>query len=306
MAGVQFNTECVKLINNGKIYEVLQKCKDTYPNVSTRKNVLSKLKRFYLDDEKNLLVHDASKLGIFQHHFNNLSSHDKYKQVQKAIKGVKVYDDKADEALKTFKLFNEEIELLALSKQDLAKVKKDNEKALQRKHMETLEIDGEELINLAKSYLESKNEYENIFAVLTLTGRRQNELLEGKIEPTKNNFVMFSGQSKIGLSLEREAYEIPILETYEKLCPAWEQARRYLEPNLKMRLKNVCRWIVKKTPLKLDKLHQLRSMYALICAQKFNYPNWSQSAIIASILGESSLAMTLHYNAFKVVNVLKA
>ena len=160
--------------------------------------------------------------------------------------------------------------------------------------------------------LNSENTREYIPALLLATGRRQNELVSGTLSKSKCGpyFALFDGQSKTGLDIKRESYDIPLLAPFNIVSKTWIKSKEYFnnidDKNVfKIKIRNIARWLKKHPEYNIDKLHEFRSIYALICYQLFPTGRLSQMAYISSVLGETSINIASHYNSIKVENVSK-
>lgn len=318
---MEFKKVQVQLLIKKKPFLVLQNVKDKYPNISTQSVILSQIKKLYLSDPNNRLpeyeikIHELidkypEKTEIVEFSKKNPYEQDK---IQKKIRNGKiVYSKEIDDLLEKIPLFDKDIDkYIKLPTKDSKILRRTQITALNDKHHNIKVLDGDLLMSTILPYLESDNEKERIVAVLLSTGRRQNELVEGTL--SKSNcgpyFALFKGQSKTGLDLERNAYDIPLLAPFSVVKKAWDNSKKYFEETqnkeqFKIKIRNISRWL-KKQKINVEKLHEFRSIYALICYQLFPTGKLSQMAYISSVLGETSINIASHYNSIRVENVKK-
>jgi hypothetical protein len=317
---MNFKKAQVELLAQNKPFIVLQNIKDKYPNISSQSVILSQIKRMYLSDPKHRLpAYEKTMQDLIKKHSNIkelviFSGKTPYQQdkIQKKIRnGKTVYDEKVDKIIENIPLFNKDIDTyIKLPSKDSKKLRQTQTKALNNKHHNIKIIDGDKLLSEVLPFLDSENPREYIPALLLATGRRQNELVEGTLDKSKCGayFALFKGQSKTGLDIERDAYDIPLLAPFNLIDKAWKRSKTYFNNSqdrkvFKTKIRNISRWLKKHPEFKVDKLHEFRSIYALICYQLFPTGKLSQMAYISSVLGETSINIASHYNSIKVENV---
>jgi len=319
---MNFKKEQVRLLSQNKPFIVLQNVKDKYPNISSQSVILSQIKRMYLSDPNHRLptydkaIKDSIKKNPDMKELVDFSNKDPYQQdkIQKKIRNGKiVYSEEVDKVVEKIPLFNKDIDTyIKLPAKDAKKLRQTQTQALNNKHHNIKIIDGDKLMTEILPLLESDNSREYITALLLATGRRQNELVNGMLSKSScgSYFALFKGQSKTGLDIERDAYDIPLLAPFNIVIKAWKKSNKYFENAndrkiFKAKIRNIARWLKKHKTYKVDKLHEFRSIYALICYQLFPTGKLSQMAYISSVLGETSINIASHYNSIKVENVIK-
>ena len=313
----------VELLEQNKPFIVLQNVKDTYPNISSQSVILSQIKKMYMSDPKHrvpeykttitkLIKDNPSVKELVDFGKKNTIEQDK---IQKKIQNGKiVYSENIDKLIEKIPLFNKDIDTyIKLPSKDAKKLRQTQTKALNDKHHNVKTIDGDKLMSELLPLLESENFREYIPALLLATGRRQNELSSGNITKSKCGpyFALFDGQSKTGLDIKRDSYDIPLLAPFNIVSKTWKKAKEYFnnsESNdditlFKIKIRNISRWVKKYPIYAVEKLHEYRSIYALICYQLFPTGKLSQMAYISSVLGETSINIASHYNSIKVENV---
>lgn len=318
---MEFKKEQVRLLEENRVYLVLQNVKDKYKNIATQSSCISHIKRMYLDDDKHrtpeyfvILKKALSICSNYRKELLDFSSrplYDQYK-IQKMINiGNVQYSPEADEIIENIPLYNIGIiECLKLSPTDMKQVRKIQSKALHDKHHNIKIVDGDKLMASVLPKLLSANIKEVIFAVLLATGRRQNELMKGILTEIEDDpyMVTFSGQSKTGLDIKRPPYNIPLLAHSHIVILAWNRSKLYFENvknnrKFKDKIRNVARWIKKNPQYEIENIHQLRSIYACIVCQLFPTNKMSNMAHISNVLGEASINIAAHYNSTKIINL---
>lgn len=317
---MDFKKSQVALLAQNKPFIVLQNVKDKYPNISTQSVILSQIKKMYLSDPKHRLPeYDKTIKELITKYPDmkelvSFSEKNSYQQdkIQKKIKNGKiVYSEEIDKIIEKIPLFNKDIDkYIKLPSKDSKILRRTQTKSLNNKHHNIKIIDGHKLLFDILPLLESENSREYIPAILLATGRRQNELVDGTLSKSKCGpyFALFKGQSKTGLDLERDAYDIPLLAPFNIVDTAWKKSKSYFSNSqdrkiFKTKIRNISRWLKKHPENKINKLHEFRSIYALICYQLFPTGKLSQMAYISSVLGETSINIASHYNSIKVENV---
>jgi len=319
---MDFKKEQVGLLAQNKPFIVLQNVKDKYPNISSQSVVLSQIKRIYLSDPNNRLPeYELTMKELLNKNpdmkelisFGNTSPYEQDKIQKKIRNGKIVYNEEIDKIIEKIPLFNKDIDTyIKLPSKDAKKLRQTQTQSLNNKHHNIKIIDGNKLMTDILPLLESDNSREYITALLLASGRRQNELVNGML--SKSNcgpyFALFKGQSKTGLDIERDAYDIPLLAPFNIVSKAWNKSSKYFENSddrkvFKAKIRNISRWLKKHKEYKVDKLHEFRSIYALTCYQLFPTGKLSQMAYISSVLGETSINIASHYNSIKVENVTK-
>ena len=320
---MDFKQEQVKLLSQNKPFIVLQNVKDKYPNISSQSVILSQIKRLYLSDPKHRLPkYETTMKELLKKYpnskelldFNDKKSYHQDKIQKKIRNGKIVYSEEMDQIIEKIPLFNKEIDkYIKLPQKDSKLLRQEQTKSLNNKHHNIKIIDGDKLMSELLPLLESDNSREYIPALLLATGRRQNELVEGTISKTVSKttspyFALFDGQSKTGLDLKRDAYDIPLLAPFNIVKKTWDKAKGYFDnvgntSSFKIKVRNISRWLKKHPEFNVEKLHEFRSIYALITSELFPTGRLSQMAYISSVLGETSIGVASHYNSIKVVNV---
>ena len=315
---MNFKREQVKLLSQNKPFIVLQNVKDKYPNISSQSVILSQIKRLFLENPNNRLSSYETKINELKEKYTDnkyikdFENQKPYIQdkIQKKIRNGKiVYDKEFDKIIEKIPLFNKNIDkYIKLPTKDAKTLRQTQTKSLNNKHYNIKIINGDELINEILPLLESDNFREYISATLLATGRRQNELVNGSIHKSNSGpyFALFDGQSKTGLDIKRKPYEIPLLAPFNVVEKSWNKSKNYFNNSnreiFKSKIRNISRWL-KKKKCNVDKLHEFRSIYALICYQLFPTGRLSQMAYISSVLGETSINIASHYNSIKVENI---
>ena len=315
---MDFKKEQVKLLSQNKPFIVLQNVKDKYPNISSQSVILSQIKRLFLENPNNRLSSYETKIKELNEKYTDnkyITEFENQKpyiqdKIQKKIRNGKiVYDEEFDKIIEKIPLFNKNIDkYIKLPTKDAKTLRRTQTTSLNNKHYNIKIVDGDKLINEILPLLESENSREIIPATLLATGRRQNELINGSIKKSKSGpyFCMFEGQSKTGLDIKRSAYEIPLLAPFNIVEKSWNKSKEYFNNSnreiFKSKIRNIARWL-KKKKCNVDKLHEFRSIYALICYDLFPTGRLSQMAYISSVLGETSINIASHYNSIKVENV---
>ena len=317
---MNFKKEQVELLEQNKPFIVLQNVKDMYPNISTQSVILSQIKKLYLSDSKhrvpeyketiNKLINENPITELIEFDKKNPIEQDK---IQKKIQNGKiVYSESIDKLIEQIPLFHKDIDTyIKLPSKDAKKLRQSQTKSLNNKHHNVKTIDGNQLMVNILPLLESENFKEYIPALLLATGRRQNELSTGIITKSKCGpyFALFDGQSKTGLDVKRNSYDIPLLAPFTTVSKTWEKSKEYFNLDakddiaFKIKIRNISRWIKKNPIYSIDTLHEYRSIYALLCYQLFPTGKLSQMAYISSVLGETSINIASHYNSIKVENV---
>ena len=312
----------VELLEQNKPFIVLQNVKDTYPNISSQSVILSQIKKMYISDSNHrlpeykititkLICDNPNVKELVEFEKKNTIEQDK---IQKKIQNGKiVYSENIDKLIEQIPLFNKDIDkYIKLPSKDAKKLRQSQTQALNDKHHNVKTIDGDKLMSDVLPLLESENFKEYIPSLLLATGRRQNELSTGNITKSKCGpyFALFDGQSKTGLDIKRDSYDIPLLAPFNIVSKTWKKAKEYFsisESNdikiFKIKIRNISRWIKKYPIYSVEKLHEYRSIYALICYQLFPTGKLSQMAYISSVLGETSINIASHYNSIQVKNV---
>jgi len=319
---MNFKKSQVELLVQNKPFIVLQNVKDKYPNISSQSVILSQIKRMYLSDPKHRVpAYESTLKDLIKKNPNakelvDFGEKNPYQQdkIQKKIRNGKiVYNTNADKIIEKIPLFNKDIDTyIKLPSKDAKKLRQSQTQALNNKHYNVKVINGDKLMNEVLPLLNSDNSREYITAILLATGRRQNELAGGTLRKSKCGpyFALFDGQSKTGLDIKRDAYDIPLLAPFNIVSKSWDKAKTYFNnvndrKVFKTKIRNISRWLKKHPEYKVDKLHEFRSIYALICYELFPTGKLSQMAYISSVLGETSINIASHYNSIKVENVTK-
>jgi len=315
---MDFLKDQVKLLEKKKPFIVLQNVKDRYPAIPSQSVMLSKIKRMYLNERKHRVpeykieIEKLEKKYPNNEHLNDFKKRIPYEQdkIQKQIlNGKVVYTKEIDDVIVDIPIVdNEVIKHIRLIGKDAKDLRREQRNALNEKHYNTREIDGQELMDKLLPELNSDNPKPLICALLLATGRRQNELVKGNIEESSNGpyFAVFSGQSKTGLDLKRDSYDIPLLAPFSKVKRAWNLSAKYFKDGnktFKAKIRNVDRWLKKHPEYNIENLHEFRSVYALIAFQLFPTGRLSQMAYISSVLGETSINVASHYNSIQIKNV---
>ena len=319
---MNFKKAQVELLAQNKPFIVLQNVKDKYPNISSQSVILSQIKRLYLSDPthrvpayethiKNLIKKNPNTKELID--FKNKNPYQQDKIQKKIQNGKIVYSEQIDKLIEQIPLFNKDIDTyIKLPSKDAKKLRQVQTQALNNKHHNVKIINGDKLMKEVLPLLNSDNSREYIPALLLATGRRQNELVNGNLISSKGGpyFALFNGQSKTGLDIERDAYDIPLLAPFNIVIKAWEKSREYFNDVnnrkiFKTKIRNISRWVKKHPEYNINKLHELRSIYSLICYELFPTGKLSQMAYISSVLGETSINIASHYNSIKVENVKK-
>jgi hypothetical protein len=307
-------------------YRVIQNVYDKYSE-SSRPVKLSQIKRAYLQSGKRDEHYGESLMNVrklypqYKKQFDHFASFNPWKQQKiqaKIRKGEPFYNEEADQLILSLPVVPEYVEKLTISREDSKKRRKQASMQLQKKHETSQKVDVAKLFKSMIPMLSSEKATEYIPAVLLTTGRRVNELAnQGKIEKSGSSdwFVIFSGQSKTGVDLERKEYEIPLLARYERVKSAWDHSKKYLNPSDKCltpkEIANKTRNIlthIKKYPEKYGgakNLHNFRAIYAAICTEIFDRGNISRIAYVSHILGENSINPALHYSSINLENLRK-
>lgn len=322
---MEFKKKQAELLYLGKPFLVIQNVKDKYSNLASQASTFSQIKRqYYSNPNYRLKSYEPTIKKIIMENpvhkkklenFKNKKPFFQVKIKKKISKGMDVYGENVDNLILKIPLFHDSVDkYIKLPDKDASKLRKVQMKALNNKHYNIKIIDGQKLMDkLLPGLLINNDLKKNIVATLLATGRRQNELVNGIIKKSKkgNYFAIFEGQSKIGLDLKRDSYEIPLLAPFNIVEKAWKVCNEYFKDakereKFKIKIRNISRWI-KKNPFQLenniDKLHELRSIYSLICYQLFPTGRLSQMAYISSVLGEASVNVATHYNSIKVINI---
>lgn len=319
---MNFKEEQIKLLEQNKPFIVLQNIKDKYPNISSQSVILSQIKRMYMSDPKHrvpayeITLQELIKKNPNVKEFIEFGKHNPRIQdkIQKKIRNGKiVYNENIDKKIEEIPLFNKDIDTyIKLPTKDAKKLRQTQTQALNNKHHNIKIINGDNLMLSVLPLLESENTREYIPALLLATGRRQNEMVSGTLSKSSCGpyFALFDGQSKTGLDIKREAYDIPLLAPFNIVNKTWKKSKEYFNNTddrtvFKIKIRNIARWLKKHPEYKIDKLHEFRSIYALICYQLFPTGRLSQMAYISSVLGETSINIASHYNSIKVENVSK-
>ena len=319
---MNFKEEQIKLLEQNKPFIVLQNIKDKYPNISSQSVILSQIKRMYMSDPKHrvpayeITLQELIKKNPNAKEFIEFGKHNPRIQdkIQKKIRNGKiVYNENIDKKIEEIPLFNKDIDTyIKLPTKDAKKLRQTQTQALNNKHHNIKIINGDNLMLSVLPLLESENTREYIPALLLATGRRQNEMVSGTLSKSSCGpyFALFDGQSKTGLDIKREAYDIPLLAPFNIVSKTWKKSKEYFNniddrTVFKIKIRNIARWLKKHHEYKIDKLHEFRSIYALICYQLFPTGRLSQMAYISSVLGETSINIASHYNSIKVENVSK-
>jgi hypothetical protein len=319
---MNFKEEQVKLLEKNKPFLVLQNIKDKYPNISSQSVILSQIKRMYMSDPRHRLSTYETTLQELIKKNPNLQELIEFREhnpliqdkIQKKIRNGKiVYNENIDKMIEEIPLFNKDIDTyIKLPTKDAKKLRQTQTQSLNNKHHNIKIINGDNLMLSVLPLLESENTREYIPALLLATGRRQNEMVSGTLSKSKCGpyFALFDGQSKTGLDIKREAYDIPLLAPFNIVSKTWKKSKEYFNNTndrtvFKIKIRNIARWLKKHPEYKIDKLHELRSIYALTCYQLFPTGRLSQMAYISSVLGETSINIASHYNSIKVENVSK-
>jgi hypothetical protein len=317
---MNFKQSQVDLLVQDKPFIVLQNVKDKYPNISSQSVVLSQIKRMYLSDPQNRLpeyettIKDLINKYPDKKEYLDFSRKSPYHQdkIQKKIRNGKiVYNEELDKIIEKIPLFNKNIDTyIKLPSKDAKQLRQTQTRALNNKHHNIKIIDGDKLMTDLLPLLNSENSRECIPALLLATGRRQNELVDGTLSKSKCGpyFALFKGQSKTGLDIERDEYDIPLLSPFNIVDNAWKRSKSYFENSqdrkvFKAKIRNISRWLKKNSNFNVDKLHEFRSIYALICYELFPTGKLSQMAYISNVLGETSINIASHYNSIKVENI---
>ena len=324
---MNFKKSQVLLLSQNKPFIVLQNVKDKYPNISSQSVILSQIKRMYLSDPKHRVpAYETTMKDLIKKNpnmkelveFKEKNPYQQDKIQKKILNGKIVYNENTDKVIEKIPLFNKDIDTyIKLPSKDAKKLRQTQTAALNNKHYNVKIIDGDKLMNEVLPLLYSDNSREYITAALLATGRRQNELSGGTLSKSKCGpyFALFDGQSKTGLDIKRDAYDIPLLAPFNVVSKTWDKAKEYFNDNkttiindrktFKTKIRNISRWLKKNPEYKVEKLHEFRSIYALICYELFPTGKLSQMAYISSVLGETSINIASHYNSIKVENVTK-
>lgn len=317
---MNFNSQQIELLENNKPFVVLQNVRDRYPNIATQSSVLSKIKRQYMEDKKHRVPEyhielqkalDTGKNNEDFIDFDNHNPHIQNKIQKKIAQGKTVYGQYTDTIIAKIPIVNKEcVQHLKLPKNDSSVLRQIQRKALNNKHHNVKNIDADDLMKKVIPLLLSDNIYQVIVAVLLATGRRQNELVKGNLTESDNDpyMVTFSGQSKTGLDIQRPPYNIPVLAHANFVIIAWNKAKNYFQlvdspDQFKKRIRNVARWLKRNPQYDIQKLHQLRSIYARISYILFPTGRLSEMAYISEILGQQDIDIASHYNSINVHNV---
>ena len=319
---MNFKEEQIKLLEQNKPFIVLQNIKDKYPNISSQSVILSQIKRLYISNPKHRVpeyektLKELIKKNPDVKEFIEFGEHNpriQDKIIKKIKNGKIVYTENIDKQIEKIPLFNKDIDTyIKLPSKDAKKLRQTQTQSLNNKHHNIKIINGDNLMLSVLPLLDSENTREYIPALLLTTGRRQNELVSGTLSKSKSGpyFALFDGQSKTGLDIKREPYDIPLLAPFNIVSKTWIKSKEYFNNTddrnvFKIKIRNIARWLKKHPEYNVDKLHEFRSIYALICYQLFPTGRLSQMAYISSVLGETSINIASHYNSIKVENVSK-
>lgn len=320
----EFVTDQFELLDAKQPFRVIQNVYDKY-NESSRPVKLSQIKRAYLQSGKrdDLYRERMNKLyqlhPIYKVYLDDFSKLDPWKQqkVQAKIrKGESMYNSEVDKLIVMIPVVPDHVEKLTITREDSKKRRKIASEQLQKKHEKSQKVDVAALFRSMIPMLESDQSYEYIPAVLLVTGRRVNEVAnQGELTESRSGewYARFSGQSKTGTDLRRDAYEIPLLARYSKTKAAWDKSKSYLNPGgdildpkqIANKTRNILKHI-KKYPAKYGEaknLHNFRAIYAAICTEVFDRGNISRIAYVSHILGENSINPALHYSAINLTHL---
>jgi hypothetical protein len=319
-----FMIEQFSHLDEKKPFRVIQNVYDKYGE-SSRPVKLSQIKKAYLQSGKRDSEYEETlkKIKLLYPNFipelNNFSLLNPWEQrkVQAKIgKGSEVYGKEIDKIIVAIPVVPHYLNELKISKSESKQRRKEASSQLQKKHNHSQKIDVGLLFKTMLPMLNSEKSTEYIPALLLVTGRRVNEIVnQGEINNSNSGkwYACFSGQSKIGTDLERKPYEIPLLAEYSKVKKVWEKAKLYLNPKKETltpkQIANKTRNILKfvhKYPGKYGdatNLHNFRAIYAAICTEIFDRGNISRIAYVSHILGENSINPALHYSSINLVNL---
>ena len=203
--------------------------------------------------------------------------------------------------------------LLRPAREDTKACAAHQRKAQGQKMKRALRFDNVALVDHAKSVLadEESGLYELALALMTVTGRRTAEILNGrsKLVPVKAKSARFHGQLKKRKGMS-SAYDIPLLCDASMVRDAFRRLRdlqpkdiaSYENARVSRRYQSGLRQHARKHPVygKLNRLHDLRGCYAVMCLHLYDMGDASDLYAISKLLGEADHNVATVYSAYKM------
>lgn len=200
------------------------------------------------------------------------------------------------------KVIPQHVAAIQLTRDEYMSVNKDQEKALTLKTQDCIEIkDCDDWAMRILSGINSDQPAELFTAVALCCGRRTIEILStGIFEPTKNKYeAVFSGAAK-RRDDENQPYIIPLLLPYSSFITGFNKWRELISSNHKLlHGSTLGRFTKSVTGMDLSP-HAMRSIYAMICYEKYAPAKQSIAGYVSQILGHQSVNVSVHYSCVKL------
>lgn len=252
-------------------------------------------KRIVEDIEKNKIKDDSI--------YDNLESY--YKTAcsrVKAITQIRKYFERKDIPFYLKNNYLKECKILS-------------KKNKMKKNQSVTHVNADKLVEFAYNILSSVNsvrKYDLIIALLICTGRRTTEITNGRSKFLKGRhprMCKFIGQLKTSI---KKPYFIPLLLDF-RLVQQGVKALRALQTTDTKRMSNAAisrkyqsglRRHIKSKPIfaAINRIHDFRGIYAMVCYKSFRYTNKKPSMAYAvmCVLGDSDLDDSTVYTTFDI------
>jgi Telomere resolvase len=222
---------------------------------------------------------------------------------------------KVDEMIQALPVLPDYIVNLKMSQKERDSLAKKSSEALQKKSLNSIQIDACDLIEKCISILEDikSNPFDLACALGLLSGRRMVELFKtAEFEKVKGDkrSLLFRGQAKKAFQGGEVEYHIPTLVESSSLVDGLKRLRG-MKPvgddmtNKEVNLKwsNSCNCAARRMLGEGRHFHELRAVYAVIAFHATMPHTLSLNAFVAKVLGHAGLNNSLNYTAIHTTNV---
>ena len=302
---------------------ILTFANETYPNWTTQRPAISKLKKAIIATYDGQATPANVKLIGSQPDAKNqpnvnqlgLALYEKTKDAKQIIDFVTTkYANISSRAttlsnikktiLTKYPDASKAIKHMVLPGGDYKKLTTKLDKSLQSKVKNCLDIkEGDEFVNNILQGLISTKPADLFTALCLATGRRTTEVLQtGSIKPLKNNpyQAQFTGQLK-KKDNEPTTYTIPLLAPYRLVIKSWDRLRDIITEHPQYTHTATLNRYVKRVVGRDDITpHTLRSIYAVACYIKYAPEKQTINSYISEILGHEGMNSSVHYNCVNI------
>ena len=311
---MEFIKNQINLLINDEVEQIIKNLDEKYKNENiTKLSIISDIRMGYLnrniyhrDFFKSLLIIRKLVKQLMPNLIHNLKSFsimslkDKYMVQKRIISKGEYFKNELDILIKHLPIVVESFFQLKPTKTDL-KIKLLNEdKLTQLKHSNAIKINVPEINDRLLKNIKNEENINLIYlGILLSCGRRKSEIISGNFSKIDNNNkqCLFSRQFK--KQQDNTPFIIPLLIEYDIFINCLKKVKEYFNDcSTNKKYHNKSRRIeiyLKKNFIGINNLHMLRSIYALICDNKYG---GSSTRYIMKILGENSPSSILsHYTS---------